>query len=154
MSTVNTRVVRRSRMLLQYGETFRYQESMSCGRGTRGWLKAIVTTAGLAAFVAAASFSSAHGLIRRVVQPSPRREGFFRVHFLAATATGKRLAAHAAGTGDPGCEATAIMLAESALCLAENHATSARFGVLTPASAMGTPLLDRLRRQGISFEMA
>jgi short subunit dehydrogenase-like uncharacterized protein len=45
------------------------------------------------------------------------------------------------------------MLAESAVCLARNKLDVAG-GFWTPASAMGTQLLDRLRKNaGLSFEL-
>jgi short subunit dehydrogenase-like uncharacterized protein len=57
-----------------------------------------------------------------------------------------------AASGDPGYAATALMLAESGLCLALDPAPGPG-GILTPASAMGTKLLDRLRRAGMTFEV-
>ncbi len=42
------------------------------------------------------------------------------------------------------------MLAESALCLAHDDLPD-RSGQLTPAVAMGQPLIDRLQRAGIQF---
>jgi short subunit dehydrogenase-like uncharacterized protein len=59
------------------------------------------------------------------------------------------------GTSDPGYGETAKMLGESALCLAQDGAKlDARFGVLTPASAMGMHLVERLRAAGMTFEVA
>lgn len=43
------------------------------------------------------------------------------------------------------------MLGESALCLAFDEVPD-RAGQLTTASAMGRPLIDRLRRAGITFD--
>jgi short subunit dehydrogenase-like uncharacterized protein len=54
--------------------------------------------------------------------------------------------------GDPGYGETSKMLAESALCLAHDDLPQ-RAGQLTPAVAMGQALIDRLQRQGISFEV-
>jgi short subunit dehydrogenase-like uncharacterized protein len=42
------------------------------------------------------------------------------------------------------------MMGESALCVALDQIPD-RFGVLTPASAMGTGLIDRLRAAGMTF---
>ena len=53
---------------------------------------------------------------------------------------------------DPGYGATARMLTESALSLAlERDALPKRFGVLTPASAMGDVLVSRLARADVTF---
>jgi short subunit dehydrogenase-like uncharacterized protein len=58
-----------------------------------------------------------------------------------------------AGRGDPGYAATAVMLGESALCLAlDRDRLPDRSGVLTPATAMGTVLTDRLRAAGQTYE--
>ena len=47
------------------------------------------------------------------------------------------------------------MLGESALCLAEDAALlEPQFGVLTPATAMGMHLVERLRRAGMTFAVA
>ena len=63
-----------------------------------------------------------------------------------------RMIATVKGTSDPGYGETAKMLGESALCLAEDAARlDPRFGVLTPASAMGMRLVDRLRAAGMTF---
>ena len=54
--------------------------------------------------------------------------------------------------GDPGYGETSKMLAESALCLARDKLQE-RAGQLTPAVAMGQPLIDRLQRAGIGFRV-
>ena len=54
--------------------------------------------------------------------------------------------------GDPGYAATAVMLAESALCLAlDGERLPAAAGALTPATAMGDALVDRLRARGFTL---
>jgi short subunit dehydrogenase-like uncharacterized protein len=59
-----------------------------------------------------------------------------------------------AAQGDPGYAATSVMLGESALCLAlDADRLPARAGVLTPAAAMGLPLVDRLRGAGMTFDV-
>ena len=65
---------------------------------------------------------------------------------------GKRVVTDVTG-GDPGYGETSKMLAESALCLAHDQLPE-RAGQLTPAVAMGQPLIDRLQRAGIGFEVA
>lgn len=47
------------------------------------------------------------------------------------------------------------MLAECGLCLAldEDRIEPKKGGVLTTATAMGMPLIERLRSAGITFEM-
>jgi len=56
--------------------------------------------------------------------------------------------------GDPGYGETAKMLAEAALTLSMDTALlPERYGVLTPAVAMGERLTERLQRAGIRFEV-
>ena len=58
-----------------------------------------------------------------------------------------------AAPGDPGYAATSVMLGEAALCLALDQASlPKRAGVLTPATAMGLPLVERLRAAGHKYE--
>jgi short subunit dehydrogenase-like uncharacterized protein len=54
--------------------------------------------------------------------------------------------------GDPGYGETSKMLAESALCLAHDQLPQTA-GQVTTAVAMGQPLIDRLVRAGIRFEV-
>ena len=50
-------------------------------------------------------------------------------------------------SGDPGYQATSVMLAESALSLAlDGDRLPDRAGVLTPATALGDVLVERLRK--------
>ena len=53
--------------------------------------------------------------------------------------------------GDPGYSRTAVMLAESACCLAAGE-SPADGGVHTPASALGDALIERLKRSGFHFD--
>jgi short subunit dehydrogenase-like uncharacterized protein len=85
------------------------------------------------------------------VLPSPgegpseeaRRNGSFLIEIHTRTSGGRRYVARVAAKGDPGYQATAVMLGESALCLAHDEVRlPARAGVLTPATAMGPALTD------------
>jgi short subunit dehydrogenase-like uncharacterized protein len=68
------------------------------------------------------------------------------------TSTGARYRCVVAAQGDPGYQATSVMLGESALCLAfDRDRLPARVGVLTPATAMGDALVDRLRSAGFTL---
>jgi short subunit dehydrogenase-like uncharacterized protein len=161
MAQVNTRIVRRSNALLHYGDTFRYAEAMSTPPGPRGMVMAAGVTVAMGAFVAVATVPRARRLLaRRLPKPGegPSREarekGSFKVRVLAETESGERLAGRVEGHADPGYGETAKMLGESALCLARGEDDASlpdRFGVLTPASAMGMRLVERLRAAGITF---
>ena len=60
--------------------------------------------------------------------------------------------ARVAQQGDPGYAATAVLLGQSALCLALDGEAAAA-GVLTPATAMGDVLADRLRVSGVTIDV-
>jgi short subunit dehydrogenase-like uncharacterized protein len=162
MAAVNTRVVRRSNALQDwaYGHRFRYSEAMATGSGPLGLVRSAGVTAGLAAGMATLATGPGRRLAGRFL-PAPgegpsektRREGHFRVEINARTSTGTRYVATVAAQGDPGYAATAVMFGESALCLAfDGDRLPARAGVLTPATAMGLPLADRLRARGFTLD--
>lgn len=78
-----------------------------------------------------------------------RAKGWFRFHFLAEGG-GTSVQTIVMG-GDPFYGETAKMIAESALCLALDKGLPECTGVITPAAAMGEPLIRRLQRAGIQF---
>lgn len=166
MAAINTRIVRRSDALLGYGEPFRYRETMSMPKGPRGLVAASAVTAGMAGFVVAAAAAPTRALLARFVMPKPgegpdaeaRNRGHFTFRFVAEgageAAKPLRITATVKGTSDPGYGETAKMLGQSALCLAQDGALlDPRFGVLTPASAMGMRLVERLRASGMTFRV-
>ena len=82
-----------------------------------------------------------------------RERGHFRVEVHTRTTTGARYAVTVAAKGDPGYAATAVMLGESALGLAlDRDRLPPRAGVLTPATALGDVLVERLRAR--AFELS
>lgn len=158
MAAVNTRVVRRSNALIGYGPSFVYTEAMSLPAGPRGVALGAAIAGGLGAFIAGAVFPPTRALLQRFVLPAPgegpskekRESGWFEVHVLAETEDGEKLRGYVKGTSDPGYGETAKMLGESALCLAKDDLTTTP-GVLTPASAMGMRLVERLRAAGMTW---
>jgi short subunit dehydrogenase-like uncharacterized protein len=98
-------------------------------------------------------------LINRVA-PSPgqgpseraRENGHYRIETHTRTSGGGRYVCRIAAKGDPGYKATAVMLGESVLALAlDGERLPDRAGVLTPASAIGAVLADRLRAAGQTY---
>ncbi|HEY0506628.1 MAG TPA: saccharopine dehydrogenase NADP-binding domain-containing protein [Blastococcus sp.] len=163
MAPFNTRIVRRSNALQDwaYGRGLSYGEVMGVGRGPLGAVGAAGVTAGLMGTLAAMSFAPTRTLLDRVL-PAPgsgpseevRRKGWFRMVVDATTEDGRRYRATAAGQGDPGYAATAVMLGESALALAlDGDRLPERAGSLTPATAMGGVLVERLRAAGHIYEV-
>jgi short subunit dehydrogenase-like uncharacterized protein len=163
MATFNTRIVRRSNALQDwaYGRGFRYREVMGVGADVLAPAKAVGLAAGLGALGAGLAFGPTRTLFDRVL-PAPgdgpgeeaRRRGFFSVEIHARTATGADYVATVAAQGDPGYAATAVMMGQSALCLAlDGDRLPERAGVLTPATAMGDVLVARLRAAGMTFDV-
>ena len=162
MAGINTRVVRRSHALLgfPYGRDFRYREATMMGKGVPAWFKSNVMTVGLGGFMAAASFGFSRNLLEHFV-PEPgegpdreeRESGFFDLRQFGELADGTIIRSKITGDRDPGYGSTSKMLAESGVCLAKNKLPSGG-GVLTPATAMGGALLERLQEKaGLKFKI-
>ena len=84
-----------------------------------------------------------------------RESGFFEIRFFAQGVADKsnQIRATVSGDKDPGYGSTAKMIAESAVCLAQDS-LSVGGGIWTPASAMGELLITRLHeRAGVTFEL-
>lgn len=162
MAQINTRVVRRAHALagLPWGADFVYREVMSTPGTPRGLVMATAITAGLAGI----AFGLKHPRLRaqlakRAPQPGEgptaeqRDRGHWKVRLIGEAGSRHLIYIAADAHGDPGYGSTAKMLGESALCLARDPLTSPG-GVTTPSVAMGQHLLDRLRRAGLTFEVA
>ncbi|WP_448319391.1 saccharopine dehydrogenase family protein [Streptomyces sp. CO7] len=158
MAAHNTRIVRRSAALLDwaYGREFQYREVMWTGKSPAAPVVAAGVAVALAAFQAGGPLV-ARGpglrLLRRIA-PEPgtgpdakaRANGHFTMTTVTRSTTGARYRAVFAAQGDPGYQATAVMLGESGLALAlDEERLPATAGVLTPATAMADALTGRLR---------
>jgi len=161
MAGINTRVVRRSNALRNwaYGRRFRYREVTGFGAGRAAPVKAAAASIPFMTFMAGMSFGPSRALLDRVL-PAPgegpsekkRRAGHFRMEVHTRTSTGARYVSQVAAQGDPGYAATSVILGESALSLAlDRDRLPPAAGVLTPATAIGSVLVDRLRAAGDTF---
>ena len=164
MAAANERIVRRSNALLGYpwGREFRCTEVVPTGRGLGGAAGATLVTGGLGLFAAAMSIGPVREGLRRYVFPEPGEgpsdeqveSGRFTVRVLGrGTAPDGRFTVEAAfgADRDPGYGATARMLGEAAVCLLRGETDSPLDGgVLTPASGIGLPLVERLRDVGFT----
>lgn len=167
MAPYNTRIVRRSNGLLgwAYGRGFRYAEHMSVGGSAAApALSGLVTGMGKATVALGGRFFRylPPALVERVL-PKPgtgpnrqrRENGYYCIETYTTTSGGARYRAVMAQRGDPGYQATSVMLAESALTLAlDRDALPDRYGVLTPAAAMGDALQARLTAAGVTLEVS
>lgn len=160
MAPINTRVVRRSNALLAafgepYGAGFTYHETME----TRRRVRAYGMTFGFGVFAGLTRSRWGRALVRRF-GPAPGAgpsqatmdRGFFRCRIVGEAADGRRVLATMSADGDPANRVTVACLCEAALLLATERdrlpGGKARGGILTPATALGLPLLDRLRQVG------
>jgi len=163
MAGLNTRVVRRSNALQgwAYGRRFRYREVTGFGSSPAAAAQAVAVSTASRALTAGLAFWPARALLGQLL-PAPgegpgektRRTGFFRIQIHTHTSAGARYLGKIEARGDPGYAATSVMLGESALCLAlDRDRLPDLAGVLTPATAMGAALADRLRSAGQTLEV-
>jgi len=172
---INPAVIHRSAALIasaegRPAEPFRYREGMALGGGVAS-LPARWAIAGAmsATQVGLRGLARARPALRRPVAnalgrigPSSgfgpaadRLEGWrwtMRAH--ARTSGGRELDVHLQADGHPGYLATARLLGEAGMLLAEDGATPARAGCLTPATALGTACIERFERAGLRFSVA
>ena len=167
MGPVNSRIVRRSEALWRhqgqpYGPDFVYQEAM--------WMNELLPSASLAVAGVSAVMDelvrvpAAMKLLKKF-GPKPgegpseevMEKSSMSCWFRGKTPSGRRVKAHFFAHGDPGNRVTVKLLAESALTLIhdrdqlpENFAG----GVLTPATALGDPLIERLRAAGVTLDFS
>ncbi len=162
MAMYNTRVVRRSNSLLDHawGEHLVYKEGWATGRGTAGRIRAYAIGAATAALFKAIQNKRLRPLLSRWI-PEPgegpdeetRRNGRFTVVHQGETVDGQIFECTVSAQGDPGYEVTAMMLAEAALTLVlHEDVLPGQGGVLTPATGLGEPYLNRLRAGGMRID--
>jgi short subunit dehydrogenase-like uncharacterized protein len=145
-------VLRSARALDRYGPDFSYSHYLVSKRLTA--LAALGVGAGAA--IALAQLPATRNLLLKLKDPGEgpseeqRAKSWFRVRMVGRS-NGARVVTEVTG-GDPGYGETSKMLAESALCLAHDELPE-RAGQITPAVAMGQPLIDRLQAAGIEFRV-
>ena len=172
---INPGVIHRSAALIaaaegRAAEPFRYREAIVLGGGP-ATLAARWGIAGLmtASQVGARALARSRPGVRRPVAaamarlgPSSgfgpsgaRMEGWkWKMKASGRTAGGRLVTVLLDADGHPGYLATARLLGEAGMLLAEDGATPARAGCLTPAAALGTGCLERFARAGLRFSVA
>ncbi|ADU48127.1 Saccharopine dehydrogenase (NAD(+), L-glutamate-forming) [Intrasporangium calvum DSM 43043] len=163
MAGFNTRIVRMSNTLTDwsYGRDFRYREVVDFGSGPLAPLLAGGMAVGLAGGLAGLSWGPTRAVLDRVLPkpgegPSEERlaGGRFRMEIRTRTSGGATYLARVAAPYDPGYTGTAVMLGEAVLALLQDRdRLPARAGVLTPATALGDVLIERLRDQNFTLEV-
>jgi len=163
MAPINTKNVHRTNALRghPWGQDFVYDERMLTGDGKGGERRARALARNARLQATLLGWSIARGLLRRFVLPKPgegpsraqRERGRYELLFIGDTESGQRLRATVKGDRDPGYGSTCKLVAESALCLAEEiDRAMTPGGVWTPGAAMGLSLVRRLHeRAGLRF---
>jgi short subunit dehydrogenase-like uncharacterized protein len=155
LPTIDPQVVLRSAAALsEYGPDFRYAHNAE----VRSTLTVAGGVVGVAAVVGLAQIAPAKRWLLSLKQSGEgpgeavRARARFSVTF-RGRGGGRTVEARVSG-GDGGYTETAKMVAEAALCLSvDADKLPPRYGVLTPAVAMGDLLTERLQRAGIRFEV-
>ncbi|MCB9765726.1 MAG: saccharopine dehydrogenase NADP-binding domain-containing protein [Alphaproteobacteria bacterium] len=168
MAAINTRAVRRSAALHAalghpYGPLFSYNEAALLGRSA-GRLQATMSAAGLGALTAMTSSPLGRKLLARL-GPDPgegpakdaREKGWTRGLFYGTAEDGRRARLSFFGKGDPGYKFTSLLISQCALALVLDRDALVggpdHGGVLTPASAIGSVLIERLERAGVEIKV-
>jgi short subunit dehydrogenase-like uncharacterized protein len=171
---INPAVIHRTAALLaaDRGEDprpFRYREGFAFpGSGTTLPLRYAAAGAIAAPQIAFAQATRARPELRRRIAtglgrilpssgfgPAPDRlEGWrWRMFVSARTTGGHEVRSGVDAEGQPGYLATARLLGEAGLLMAEDGATPDRAGCLTPATAVGTANVDRFERARLRFSV-
>ncbi len=165
MAAINTRVVQRSNALsgYAYGDDFTYQEIETMGVGGKGRFKAMMASFALGCILGGLRFGPTRWFLKNFVLPKtgdgppavdPADPGSYELLLIGKTADNQRLSAVVKGDAEAGYGSTPKMLAEAAICLAKDIDTDVKGGFWTPATVMGNPLLGRLPKAGVTFELA
>ncbi|MGY0019996.1 saccharopine dehydrogenase family protein [Streptomyces sp. cg35] len=154
LPTIDPQVVQRSaRALERYGPDFRYRHYAA----VKSLPVAVGGVAAAGALFAAAQLPPARRWLSGRLLPGDgpdearRAKSWFSVRFVGEGG-GRQVFTEVSG-GDPGYEETAKMLAEAAMCLAQDE-LPATSGQVTTAVAMGDALIGRLRAAGLTFRVA
>ncbi|MEM9818500.1 MAG: saccharopine dehydrogenase NADP-binding domain-containing protein [Cyanobacteria bacterium P01_D01_bin.6] len=163
MAEVNTRIVLRSNYLQDYayGKAFCYEEGIVVQDGPLGWLAAQGLKYSLDGLILATTVAPLRALLKAALFPKAgegpsaeaQAQGFYDLQLVGNTADAKSLTVQVSGDRDPGYGSTSKLIAQAGLCLAKDLSPQAKpGGSWTPASLMGTPLLNRLQKYaGVTF---
>jgi short subunit dehydrogenase-like uncharacterized protein len=150
MSTINTRSIHRSNMLMgfPYGRDFIYDEMVLTGPGEQGQANAKLVMAANNKMGASEGPKPGEGPSKE-----ERETGSYDLLFVALAPDGRQLHIAVKGDRDPGYGATSKMIAECAICLLRDT-PEVRAGIWTPGAAMGDRLIKRLvAHAGMKFQI-
>jgi len=163
MAFANTRVVRRSAALMEergsaYGHEFVYHEGSYFKSGFKAF-----TAAAFTGLVILLISSPLRRVVRRFL-PKPGEgpsettmmNGHFKCLVVAEAEDGEKRTFSMYASGDPGYRLTTRFICESAMLLAGDVGSlpggKSYGGVLTPATALGRPMIDMLLNKDVHLE--
>ncbi|MFC4912688.1 saccharopine dehydrogenase family protein [Actinomadura gamaensis] len=153
LPVIDSQIVTRSATALdRYGPDFTFGHFLAVKRLPL----AAAIAVGAGAVMVAAQLPPTRALLLKLGTPGEgpsaerRARHWFNVTFVGEGG-GRRVVTEVSG-GDPGYDETAKMLAESALCLAQDDLPKTA-GQVTTAQAMGNALIDRLVKAGLTFRV-
>jgi len=157
LAFADTRVVRRSAALMKYHDDFRYIE----GKSSKYFISALFTFLIVILLQIILTFSFTRKFSRRFFPstgegPSLQKmnSGCFKMGFVAyPDDDSEPLKVLVTMKKDPGYMETSKMISETAFCIAESRDLLAEGGVLTPATAFGMHLINRLNDREIEFKV-
>ncbi|RFU38597.1 saccharopine dehydrogenase [Actinomadura logoneensis] len=153
LPVIDSQIVARSAAALdRYGPDFTFGHFLAVKRLP----SAVGLALGTVGVLAAAQLPPTRSLLLKLGTPgegpsAERRAGHWFSLTFVGEGGGERVVTEVAG-GDPGYGETSKMLAESALCLAQDDLPDVA-GQLTTAQAMGDALIDRLVKAGLTFRV-
>lgn len=144
MATINSKNLHRSNLLLghPYGKDFVYDEMQLLGDSADG--------EGIGqAFEMNMDMKPGEGPSK-----DEQQAGSYEILYIGSNSEGDSLTAIVTGDKDPGYGSTCGMIAEAAICLSQKPKTKDG-GILTPASAMGAELRERVQvNAGLTFTLS
>ncbi|CAM9970325.1 unnamed protein product [Scytosiphon promiscuus] len=162
----DSKIVFRSGEILGYPKNFQYKEVIGFKGLFKGFFPALFTTAAMSVGGLLLFIPLTRKFIAKKFLPAPgegpskelRDTGFFWIDYFAKgqSTDGKEIVCRGtvgSDKGDCGYKETAKMLAECGLCLALDDVEYKKGGILTTATAMGMPLVDRLNKAGMTFKV-
>jgi short subunit dehydrogenase-like uncharacterized protein len=150
MSTINTRNVHRSNLLMgfPYGKEFIYDEMVLTGPGERGEANAKLVVAANSKMGASDGPKPGEGPSKE-----ERDTGLYDLLFVGIGEGGRQVRVAVRGDRDPGYGSTSKMIAECAICLLRDT-PEVPGGIWTPGAAMGNRLIKRLvDNAGLTFDV-
>jgi len=163
MAFTNTRVVRRSAALMEekgqaYGPEFVYHEGSYFTKYIKAFMMSIFTVISLLLIISPFRHVIRYLLPKPGEGPSEKTmlNGYFKCLLIAEAEDGEKRIFSMYASGDPGYRLTSRFVCECAMLLAGDieklPGGKSYGGVITPATGLGRPIIDRLLKRDVHFQ--